>query len=105
MVAAEEANGNAGAVVAVGAPRAALLDSGTEVPETQTRKIGLIYPPPDIRAIADKTALYVAKNGARRGSDAFDARCCLFRGMALSSDWAWDRPRSPCTPPPGRPRL
>jgi hypothetical protein len=31
--------------------------------ETQTRQIGLIYPPPDIRAIADKTAQFVAKNG------------------------------------------
>lgn len=32
--------------------------------DTQTRAIGLIQPPPDIRAIVDKTAQFVAKNGA-----------------------------------------
>lgn len=89
MVAAEEANGNAGAVVAVSGPRAALSDSGTEGLETQTRKIGLIYPPPDIRAIADKTALYVAKNGARRGGHALDARCFMPVCMGLHRNWAW----------------
>lgn len=31
--------------------------------ETQTRAIGVIQPPPDIRAIVDKTAQFVAKNG------------------------------------------
>ena len=31
--------------------------------DTQTRAIGLIQPPPDIRAIVDKTAQFVAKNG------------------------------------------
>jgi splicing factor 3A subunit 1 len=30
---------------------------------TQTRAIGIIMPPPDIRAIVDKTAQFVAKNG------------------------------------------
>lgn len=32
--------------------------------ESQTNAIGLIHPPPDIRAIVDKTAQFVAKNGA-----------------------------------------
>ena len=31
--------------------------------ESQTNAIGLIHPPPDIRAIVDKTAQFVAKNG------------------------------------------
>eukprot|EP00955_Chlamydomonas_euryale_P112526 366134-Chlamydomonas_euryale.AAC.16 len=31
---------------------------------TQTKAIGVILPPPDIRAIVDKTAAFVAKNGA-----------------------------------------
>ncbi|OIT06962.1 PREDICTED: probable splicing factor 3A subunit 1 [Nicotiana attenuata] len=30
---------------------------------THTRTIGIIYPPPDIRSIVDKTAQFVAKNG------------------------------------------
>ncbi len=30
----------------------------------QTKAIGVILPPPDIRAIVDKTAQFVAKNGA-----------------------------------------
>ncbi|KAJ3696394.1 hypothetical protein LUZ61_000099 [Rhynchospora tenuis] len=31
---------------------------------THTRTIGIIYPPPDIKAIVEKTAQYVAKNGS-----------------------------------------
>lgn len=30
---------------------------------TQTKAIGVILPPPDIRAIVDKTAQFVAKHG------------------------------------------
>lgn len=30
---------------------------------TQTRSIGIIQPPPDIRSIVDKTATFVARNG------------------------------------------
>ncbi|CDP18162.1 unnamed protein product [Coffea canephora] len=30
---------------------------------THTRTIGIIYPPPDIRNIVDKTSQFVAKNG------------------------------------------
>lgn len=36
--------------------------------DTQTRAIGLIQPPPDIRAIVDKTAQFVAKNGEIRAN-------------------------------------
>lgn len=36
--------------------------------DTQTRAIGLIQPPPDIRAIVDKTAQFVAKNGERQAT-------------------------------------
>lgn len=31
---------------------------------TQTKALGIILPPPDIRAIAEKTAQFVARNGA-----------------------------------------
>jgi len=52
---------NVGAVVPVGDVRSSL---GTVEPvETQTHDIGVIVPPPDIKAIADKTAQFVAKNG------------------------------------------
>ena len=30
---------------------------------TQTHSVGVIIPPPDVRAIVDKTAQFVAKNG------------------------------------------
>lgn len=35
---------------------------------TQTHAIGIIVPPPDIRAIADKTAQFVARNGQYRSN-------------------------------------
>jgi len=60
----------AGAIVAVGQAKSA---SGSAVSTadleqvkkllTQTKAIGVILPPPDIRAIVDKTAQFVAKNG------------------------------------------
>ena len=34
-----------------------------ELLHTQTRSVGVIVPPPDVRAIVDKTAQFVAKNG------------------------------------------
>ncbi|KAJ4804001.1 SWAP (Suppressor-of-White-APricot)/surp domain-containing protein / ubiquitin family protein [Rhynchospora pubera] len=43
------------------------LDPPTPAPApvaTHTRTIGIIYPPPDIKAIVEKTAQYVAKNGS-----------------------------------------
>ena len=56
----------AGQLVAVGSARDALPapDLGGLTIESQTNAIGLIHPPPDIRAIVDKTAQFVAKNGA-----------------------------------------
>lgn len=59
----------AGAIVAVGQARSATgLPSAADLEGlkqviTQTRAIGIILPPPDIRAIIDKTAQFVAKNG------------------------------------------
>ena len=54
-----------GAIVPVG-PATSVLPTpslaGLKL-ETQTRAIGVIQPPPDIRAIVDKTAQFVAKNG------------------------------------------
>lgn len=66
-----EAAPAAGAIVAVGQARSA----GSKLPAadlegvkqllTQTKAIGIILPPPDIRAIIDKTAQFVAKNGGQ----------------------------------------
>ena len=57
-------NGNAGALVAVGEARSAFSQGGADLGmATHTHSIGVIVPPPDIRAIADKTAAFVAKNG------------------------------------------
>lgn len=55
-----------GAIVPVGPAKSVLPTpslAGLKL-ETQTRAIGVIQPPPDIRAIVDKTAQFVAKNGA-----------------------------------------
>uniref|UniRef100_A0A061QIM6 Splicing factor 3A subunit 1 n=1 Tax=Tetraselmis sp. GSL018 TaxID=582737 RepID=A0A061QIM6_9CHLO len=60
---AEEQNG---AVVAQGEAKDALPKpdlTGLRAPETHTKVVGVIYPPPDIRAIVDKTASFVARNG------------------------------------------
>lgn len=53
-------------MVAVGEAKAALPTpdlGGLKLVETQTKAIGVIVPPPDIRAILEKTAAFVAKNG------------------------------------------
>jgi hypothetical protein len=56
--------GQNGAIVAVSAVKASLASIPTAATvETHTQKLGLIVPPPDIRAIADKTAQFVSKNG------------------------------------------
>lgn len=56
-----------GAIVPVGKAKGVLpgpnLSGVKQVVDTQTKAIGLIQPPPDIRAIVDKTAQFVAKNG------------------------------------------
>ncbi len=49
-------------LVAVGKARDAISKPYREV-DTQTHQIGIIVPPPDIKAIANKTAQFVAKNG------------------------------------------
>ncbi|KIY94396.1 SF3A1 splicing factor 3a, subunit 1 [Monoraphidium neglectum] len=60
----------AGALVAVGSAQTADAAKGVHDLEaikklaTQTKAIGVILPPPDIRAIVDKTAQFVAKNAA-----------------------------------------
>lgn len=54
-----------GAIVPAGPVKSVLPQAnltGVKV-DTQTRAIGVIQPPPDIRAIVDKTAQFVAKNG------------------------------------------
>eukprot|EP00208_Stichococcus_sp_RCC1054_P004291 CAMPEP_0206141514 /NCGR_PEP_ID=MMETSP1473-20131121/13203_1 /ASSEMBLY_ACC=CAM_ASM_001109 /TAXON_ID=1461547 /ORGANISM="Stichococcus sp, Strain RCC1054" /LENGTH=517 /DNA_ID=CAMNT_0053536115 /DNA_START=340 /DNA_END=1890 /DNA_ORIENTATION=- len=60
-------NGDAGGqMVAVGKVQDALPTpdlSSLNIVESQTHAVGLIHPPPDIRAIVDKTAQFVAKNG------------------------------------------
>lgn len=54
----------AGALVPVSAART-VLPAPLGPVETQTHKIGLIVPPPDIRAVVDKTAQFVSRNGGR----------------------------------------
>jgi splicing factor 3A subunit 1 len=51
------------------APDAEMKEAGAvphkppQMVATQTKTIGMIHPPPDIRSIVDKTAQFVAKNG------------------------------------------
>ncbi|CAD7697669.1 unnamed protein product [Ostreobium quekettii] len=66
----EDAPGASQALVAAGevrtpAPALPAPDLGDLrlKPATQTKAIGIIQPPPDIRAIVDKTAEFVARNG------------------------------------------
>lgn len=49
-----------GALVPVGEARTVL----PKAVQTHTHQIGLVLPPPDIRAVADKTAQFVARNGS-----------------------------------------
>ena len=59
-------------IVAVGEARTVLPSpnlSQVKSVDTQTRAIGLIHPPPDIRAIVDKTADFVGRNGDFRPID------------------------------------
>lgn len=62
------ANGPAqnGAIVPVGEVRSSLPKpdlAGVLAVESHTKELGIICPPPDIRAIVDKTAGFVAKHG------------------------------------------
>ena len=77
------AGGPGGGAGGAGGAGARLAGTGY-VPEG----LGLIVPPPDLRAIVDKTAAFVAKNGARAA-----------RGPALQGAWSL-----PPTPPPPTPR-
>lgn len=56
-----------GAIIPVGEVKTASLPApdlkGVRQVETHTRALGVIQPPPDLKAIVDKTASYVAKNG------------------------------------------
>lgn len=55
-----------GAIIATGEVRDALPAPDLvelRTPATHTKVVGVIYPPPDIRAIVDKTAGFVARNG------------------------------------------
>lgn len=64
MTQGEENGSGGGQLVAVGQARSALSHGvAGEGMETHTHVIGVIAPPPDIRAIADKTAAFVARNG------------------------------------------
>ena len=63
------------AMVAVGEARAHLPPAeellAIKKLATQTKAIGIILPPPDIRAIIDKTSQFVAKHGAAACSNEF----------------------------------
>jgi len=52
-------------VTAVAAPADTPVESGPAEPKDIPKKVvGIIYPPPEIRNIVDKTASFVARNGA-----------------------------------------
>lgn len=74
------ANGTSSAVVAVGEARDALpapdLSGLNLTVDSQTHAVGVIHPPPDIRAIVDKTAQFVAKNGELLHSTAEAVLAC-----------------------------
>lgn len=67
------------AVVAVGEVKSALPAPQLDVLETQTKAIGIIQPPHQIRLIIDKTAGFVAKTGACK------APCAGYPAPALHS--------------------
>jgi len=50
---------------------------------TQTKAIGIILPPPDIRAIIDKTSQFVAKHGASLDHSLGSLPISLFDSMFL----------------------
>ena len=50
-------------IVPSSAPVAASKPEPAPAVATHARPIGIIYPPPDIRVIIEKTATFVAKNG------------------------------------------
>jgi splicing factor 3A subunit 1 len=55
------------AVVPGAGPRTATSRRGpAPVVPSQTKVVGIIAPPPDVRAIVDKTAQFVARNGEKR---------------------------------------
>lgn len=73
-----------GAVVPVGEVKSS-FGTGTEQVDTQTHEIGLIIPPPDIKAIADKTAQFVAKNGTCVWHEGLLRKNLFVRGKLLIS--------------------
>jgi len=52
-----------GAKAVGGGKGAAGRRSAPDLVDSHTRALGVIQPPPDIRAIVDKTAQFVARNG------------------------------------------
>jgi hypothetical protein len=92
----------AGALIAVGSAQSAAAAKPTHDLEaikqlaTQTKAIGVIMPPPDIRAIVDKTAQFVAKNGVRLrplrlscGSAAPAGRCAAPAACCAALPHSW----------------
>jgi hypothetical protein len=77
-----------GAIVPVGGVSSSLPGPVTgDQLETQTHEIGLIVPPPDIKAIADKTAQFVAKNGAILASLSESENLSLFVSSGVFLSW------------------
>jgi hypothetical protein len=86
MASLSVANGPSnGAVVAVGEVQSSLPKpdlAGVKAVESHTKALGIIHPPPDIRAIVDKTAAFVAKNGGGTNSNIW---LLLHAGLVLLS--------------------
>ena len=71
MPVSTEPPADAGAVAVVPGQTARHAGGGRNAPKAQqptgdshTAALGIIQPPPDVRAIVDKTAQFVARNGA-----------------------------------------
>ena len=77
-----------GQIVAVGEARTVLPSpnlSQVKSVDTQTKAIGLIQPPPDIRAIVDKTADFVGRNGASRPCKSHISICIMYLAYCVGA--------------------
>ena len=75
-----------GAIVPVGPVKSSLQapNLAQVKVDTQTKAIGLIQPPPAIRAIVDKTAQFVAKNGMQMAFLLSDELPCTINRQSCS---------------------
>ena len=76
---------------AVAAAPAAAATADDDAPESHTKQIGIIQPPPDMKSIVEKTAAFVAKNGPQ-----FEAR--ILTNERNTTKFAFLQPGTPYYP-------